>query len=131
MIQLSKVLSMIVQRVLKCLPGEGPANAAANGNHEPVVMVTSDVVNDRERYLKRTRKGSGKYEQAKHSSPHEARTTPRGTATARRRAAAFRSNEAYYDHQHHRGRRASCCCPCLFRDCAGPHTCQRCVPGGS
>ncbi len=45
---------MIVQRVLKYVPGEGPADAAANDNHEPVVMVTSDVLNDRKRYLKRT-----------------------------------------------------------------------------
>src|SRR5438309_2652565 len=53
MIQLSKVLSMIVQCVLKYLPGEGPSDAAANDNHEPVVLVTSDVLKDRKRYLKR------------------------------------------------------------------------------
>ena len=45
---------MIVQRVLKYLPGEGPVDAAVNDNHESVVMVTSDVLNDRKRYLKRT-----------------------------------------------------------------------------
>jgi len=45
---------MIVQRVLQYLPGEGSADAAANDKHEQVVMVTSDVLNDRKRYLKRT-----------------------------------------------------------------------------
>ena len=44
---------MIVQCVLKYLPGEGPSDAAANDNHESVVLVTSDVLKDRKRYLKR------------------------------------------------------------------------------